>query len=740
MIELLHEGKFSDLWKAIQNSYRTRPERYLEHELPTLQERAQHLAIAPVLYVKNLDEMESAYELAPFALPVLTVNISDLERWALQEAFTQVRGLHIYCYALHDHLITKVLEKSGVKPLHLTLSAKEFSEDLMNSLATHTCFEALTHLGFTRTGYLSSYKRLPEIKLLSQSSTLKALTHLDLTKGYIGPRATKTLLDSPLMAQLTHLNLSRCRLNARSIEYLAKSTQLDNLTHLTLSSNDLGKDGLVPLAYASNLPRLASLDAKYCELGLSSVQALANAPSLRLRSLNIESNRIRGACKTIATSDTFTQLERLNLKDVEESPEALAHLSASSTLGNLRHLMMHDAHKVINTSKHMTQCNAMTWGPLQPATFQSEATTPHSEDPDGWHEAFGELRAFIQEYSQSKSLQLWDWINANSRKFPDLYTSQALPYLDTWSTKLHEPPLFKANSMAELKTIHELAPFARVALEDDHIKATDLKKGLMKAVQRLQLSYPGSQRSLDARVKSLATSKNLGNLRQLTTISHKFDARHLKEMIQSGLVSQLTHLHLIGTFLQDRDTAPLFDAKLPQLEHLLLSPPSDISSLTLSGVSKLAQSSLLTSLTSLRGVIDTDDKAIALSKAICGHRLRLIEVYENVSHVGLEALVTSEHLPSLDTLLLYNVKPEAVKALATHPGAKRLTHIAFMRGQKEDYLKGLRHLIHSPLMDSLEHLTLDSYRVNDEELAEMSDRCERLPDVRYLQSYYWDFT
>ncbi|VTR91941.1 leucine-rich repeat-containing protein typical subtype : Repeat-companion domain protein OS=Isosphaera pallida (strain ATCC 43644 / DSM 9630 / IS1B) GN=Isop_0537 PE=4 SV=1: LRR_6: LRR_6: LRR_6 [Gemmata massiliana] len=105
-------------------------------------------------------------------------------------------------------------------------------------------------------GYLTA----EGIELLSRSTALPALRHLDLSYNCIW---LAILTEGDLIGQLESLKLRCTDIDDSGAEVLARCERLRSLTHLDLTANRIGDRGLRALATSRNLPRLTTLDLRH---------------------------------------------------------------------------------------------------------------------------------------------------------------------------------------------------------------------------------------------------------------------------------------------------------------------------------------------------------------------------------------------------------------------------------------------------------------------------------------------
>ena len=109
------------------------------------------------------------------------------------------------------------------------------------------------------------------IELLTNSTALPALRHLDLSGNWAGLGGygdsdwAATLAAGPVFGRLEFLSLHGTGLNAEGVGHLARSPAVANLKHLDLSRNYIGSDGAEALIGSPYLDGLRVLDLRECE-------------------------------------------------------------------------------------------------------------------------------------------------------------------------------------------------------------------------------------------------------------------------------------------------------------------------------------------------------------------------------------------------------------------------------------------------------------------------------------------
>ena len=172
---------------------------------------------------------------------------------------------------------------------------------------------------------------------LAGSSSLSALTALDLNRQRIGDAGLDSLLSSPSLRGLQELEL---RSNEIASVIRFGSSQGAGFVRLDLGGNAIGDAGAAALAAAPRLAGLASLGLDTCEIGSRGIQALTSAPFwATLDRLDLGQNPLgEQGTRALAAAGLPARLHALRLSDCDLDDTAAEVLAAIPWLAGLQSL------------------------------------------------------------------------------------------------------------------------------------------------------------------------------------------------------------------------------------------------------------------------------------------------------------------------------------------------------------------------------------------------------------------
>lgn len=724
---------FDDLWPAVKASYEADESAYFDKILPQLEAWAAQLDEAPVWFIDDFEQIEQVKKIAPFALVGMCISRSTLYDRVIQENISGLQCVELTAsYQVDENHVISVIALPSLKLKRLRVRAT-ITPGICQAIVDSPSAASIEHLALHHDPNVK--KGAGGVDLIGKATSLTALKRLDLERSRMGLRAGKAILGSKTL-KLTHLNLNECKLNGKCLDTLVKSPLLTSLFHLDLSKNKLGLDALVSLAYSEAFSGLKSLSVSRCELGMESLKALLDSPHQKLLSLDISNNAIQGATEVLIQATSLAQLERLDYNSVDYDRSMVDLLSTAEHLSSLRYLHLTlDAAKVIEKSSYLTQCEAVkNWGfnslpPLKQSLVVVESVdedvqepeqVSEEHEPEGWGDAFGTLRALLQEFDASHTHALVEWLNVNLIKFEEIYTQQARPYLKAWADKQPEDFMIEVKSSAEFSTqaIKELARLTRLSLQANDIKTKDLKSKTMEGVYELVLSSASNDRTALGRAKAIGASKYVKNLRTLKTWVHRFKAEGVEAIVSNKNLTSLTHLELVHTRMGLAGIKAIAESPImANVRYLNLkgSRDGDGGNVGVEGNRALANSPYLSNLEVLKGLGGhNDDSAVVLANATGLGALHTLEFGGRVSS-EVDDLLTSEALSALHSLEITNPNVEGIQAVVKSSGLSRLKHLTLEGCRMSE--GSVVELVNSPHVANLESLKLPYAGIGKEEMT-----------------------
>ncbi len=725
---------FDDLWPAVKASYEADESAYFDKILPQLDAWAAQLDEAPVWFIDDFEQIEQVKKIAPFALVGMCISRSTLYDRVIQENISGLQCVELTAgYQVDENHVISVIALPSLKLKRLRVRAT-ITPGICQAIVDSPSAASIEHLALHHDPNVK--KGAGGVDLIGKATSLTALKRLDLERSRMGLRAGKAILGLKTL-KLTHLNLNECKLNGKCLDSLVKSPLLTSLFHLDLSKNKLGPDALVSLAYSEAFSGLKSLSVSRCELGMESLKALLDSPHQKLLSLDISNNAIQGATEVLIQATSLAQLERLDYNSVDYDRSMVDLLSTAEHLSSLRYLhLTSNAAKVIDKSSYLTQCEAVkNWGfnslpPLKQSLVVVESVdedvqepeqVSEEHEPEGWGDAFGTLRALLQEFDASHTHELVEWLNVNLIKFEEIYTQQARPYLKAWADKQPEDFMIEVKSSAEFSTqaIKELAKLTRLSLQANDIKTKDLKSKTMEGVYELVLSSASNDRAALGRAKAIGASKYVKNLRTLKTWVHRFKAEGVEAIVSNKNLTSLTHLELVHTRMGLAGIKAIAESPImANVRYLNLEGSKDGNggNVGIEGNRALASSPYLSNLEVLKGLGGHDDgSAVVLADSTYFNALHTLEFGGRVDAEGVNALLAPDALPALHTLMIKNPNVDAIEAVVRSSGLSKLKHLTLWRCLKSE--GSVVELANSPHVENLESLELPYAGIGNKEMT-----------------------
>ena len=150
------------------------------------------------------------------------------------------------------------------------------------------------------------------MKLMTNSSYLQNMTHLNLTNNAIGDASS--IAKCPKLNRLTYLNLSRNLIGWEGGKAIAESEYMMNLTHLDVSSNCLFMKGAQFIANSRYMNKLVHLNLCRCDIRRKDIDVIADSEHLsNLTFLNLGDNFITSIAHVQEVALKFVHVSELRI-------------------------------------------------------------------------------------------------------------------------------------------------------------------------------------------------------------------------------------------------------------------------------------------------------------------------------------------------------------------------------------------------------------------------------------------